>query len=155
MAEAYKRRRSSNRKNGFNSHPRHFALMSGGVVKWLRTLPRLVRLPSSGYGPVGVVACLGSTRTLVRVQLSRLRFFVPNGKSLQTFWCRTRCPNGREGSSPSGNPASRTSVAELADALLLKRSCNLHENRNQDVGKPGNPPASGAGKRGFKSHRPD
>ena len=25
----------------------------------------------------------------------------------------------------------------------------------QDVGKPGNPPVSGTGKRGFKSHRPD
>ena len=25
----------------------------------------------------------------------------------------------------------------------------------QDVGKPGNPPVLGTGKRGFKSHRPD
>ena len=39
----------------------------------------------------------------------------------------------------------------FAQKMLLQLARPL----TQDVGKTGNPPARGAGERGFKSHRPD
>ena len=60
-----------------------------------------------------------------------------------------------EGSSPSG-PSCTCDVT--AASLLAMQDVRVQLPLGalaQDVGKPGNPPVSGTGKRGFKSHRPD
>ena len=80
-----------------------------------------------------------------------------------------------EGSSPSGptenvvitlcvmeHHAERDECGSTRDVtaacLLAMQDVRVRLPRGalvQDVGKPGNPPVSGTGKRGFKSHRPD
>ena len=60
-----------------------------------------------------------------------------------------------EGSSPSGPTCTRDVTAASLLAMQDVRVRLLLGALTQDVGKPGNPPVSGTGKRGFKSHRPD
>jgi hypothetical protein len=68
-----------------------------------------------------------------------------------------------EGSSPSG-PTCIRDVGRIANPSYGRHPArHINDVRvrfplgasAQDVGKPGNPPVSGTGKRGFKSHRPD
>ena len=62
---------------------------------------------------------------------------------------------GGEGSSPSCPTCTRDVTASC---LLARQDVRVQLPLGalaQDVGKPGNPPVSGTGKRGFKSHRPD
>jgi hypothetical protein len=60
-----------------------------------------------------------------------------------------------EGSSPSGPTCARDVTAACLLAMQDVRVQLPLGAFAQDVGKPGNPPVSGTGKRGFKSHRPD
>ena len=60
-----------------------------------------------------------------------------------------------EGSSPSGPTGTRDVTAACLLAMQDVRVQLPLGALHQDVGKPGNPPVSGTGKRGFKSHRPD
>jgi hypothetical protein len=60
-----------------------------------------------------------------------------------------------EGSSPSGPTGTRDVTAACLLAMQDVRVQLPLGALAQDVGKPGNPPVSGTGKRGFKSHRPD
>jgi hypothetical protein len=60
-----------------------------------------------------------------------------------------------EGSSPSGPTCTRDVTAACLLAMQDVRVQLPLGALVQDVGKPGNPPVSGTGKRGFKSHRPD
>ena len=60
-----------------------------------------------------------------------------------------------EGSSPSGPNCTRDVTAASLLAMQDVRVRFPLGALAQDVGKPGNPPVSGTGKRGFKSHRPD
>lgn len=62
---------------------------------------------------------------------------------------------GGEGSSPSGPTCTRDVTAAYLLAMQDVRVRFPLGAIDQDVGKPGNPPVSGTGKRGFKSHRPD
>ena len=60
-----------------------------------------------------------------------------------------------EGSSPSGPTCTRDVMAACLLAMQDVRVRFPLGALAQDVGKPGNPPVSGTGHRGFKSHRPD
>ena len=60
-----------------------------------------------------------------------------------------------EGSSPSGPTCTRDVTAASLLAMQDVRVRFPLGALTQDVGKSGNPPVSGTGKRGFKSHRPD
>ena len=60
-----------------------------------------------------------------------------------------------EGSSPSGPTCTRDVTAASLLAMQDVRVRFPLGALTQDVGKPGNPPVSGTGKRGFESHRPD
>ena len=60
-----------------------------------------------------------------------------------------------EGSSPSDPTRTRDVVAACLLAMQGVRVRFPLGALAQDVGKPGNPPVSGTGKRGFKSQRPD
>ena len=63
-----------------------------------------------------------------------------------------------EGSSPSDPTAMFCTRDVTAACLLAMQDVRVRfplGALTQDVGKPGNPPVSGTGKRGFKSHGPD
>lgn len=60
-----------------------------------------------------------------------------------------------DGSSPSSPTCTRDVTAACLLAMQDVRVQLPLGALLQDVGKPGNPPVSGTGKRGFKSHRPD
>jgi hypothetical protein len=62
---------------------------------------------------------------------------------------------GGEGSSPSGPTCTRDVTAASLLAMQDVRVRFPLGALAQDVGKLGNPPVLGTGKRGFKSHRPD
>ena len=60
-----------------------------------------------------------------------------------------------EGPSPSGPTCTRDVTAASLLAMQEVRVRLPLGASTQDVGKSGNPPVLGTGKRGFKSHRPD
>ena len=83
-------------------------------------------------------------------------FFVCWRNGIQVLAAACLALNQRgEGSSPSGPTCTRDVTAASLLAMQDVRVRFPLGSLTQDVGKPGNPPVSGTGKRGFASHRPD